>query len=798
MKITPSRQKNVPHPADKIKRAALRVGLLAALCAIPLDSARASFSNVECKDYYGNAMVSGDTDISGNNYANNSSVSVTLNNLSNANGDNNVAAAVLEYEPNVGYGVGVVRVSNGASGTMQGITSDSGSWAAGFWSDQIYGDPASAELIVDNYGTMKGQATNSTGCAFGFHNYNLYGGLNMTNQSGATCSGTAKGNAGGIDSYCYYGPINFVNNGTATSTSSGVNGADVWTLGLNLYTFDSTNRAPIYCENNGYISGTSTGGQTNHVFGARVWAQGGNMVLINRGTFKGRSWGGALCQANGVYCGSNVGDDWVVNTGQMIGEGGPGWGLGVENDGSNNGNSPYIATINVLNSGVISNGVTSGQSSEGIYGGMGIVLWVSPGPTYLTNTSTGIIYGGNMGIWAGVYDGPITIYNSGVIYGGGGEAMHLGNGNDTVYLTGSPTVTGTMNGGNGNNSLIFNLTDTLQTVNGNAANSGNNLSAYGLGTSGSIVVSGKTYSWQNFNVSGTVTTTATTTGGMYKLLSRYSGKCLCPYGGGTANGTQMHQWSYLGSSYTDQQWTISSVGNNLYSIIGVGSGKCIDISGWGTANDTKVQLWDYMGGTNQKFYFNPTTNGYYEISPSHATGSCLDVAGPSTADGAVVHLWQWVNANNQQWLLQPVDGTYKFINQNSGLAMDAYNQGTANGTQIQQWTYWGGSGQQWTVTDTGSGYYKIIGIQSGRSVDIDYSSGGTANTTKVQLWDYWNGPSQQYHFVPAGPGYFAITPNCAPGSCLSIANGSTASGAVVWLWTYTAGHTAQQWSLQAP
>jgi len=42
--------------------------------------------------------------------------------------------------------------------------------------------------------------------------------------------------------------------------------------------------------------------------------------------------------------------------------------------------------------------------------------------------------------------------------------------------------------------------------------------------------------------------------------------------------------------------------------------------------------------------------------------------------------------------------------------MDASGYGTTNGTQIQQWTYSGGANQKWTLTDTGSGNYKIIGV----------------------------------------------------------------------------------------
>jgi hypothetical protein len=145
----------------------------------------------------------------------------------------------------------------------------------------------------------------------------------------------------------------------------------------------------------------------------------------------------------------------------------------------------------------------------------------------------------------------------------------------------------------------------------------------------------------------------------------------------------------------------------------------------------------------------------------------------------------------------PSSGTYKIVARNSGKVMDVYKQQTDNGTQIQQYSYWGGSGQKWTVTDTGSGYYKIIGVQSGKSLDIDYSNGGTANGTKVQLWSYWNGASQQFKFAATDSGYYRITPNCATGSCLDVKGKSTADRALVQLYQWNGGNN-QQWALKSP
>ena len=95
MNIKKSTQKRIADIAVAMTGSASRAALLAALCVISASPASASFSNVVCSDFYGNASVSGSVNISVNNYANNSSISVTLNNLSNGNNDINLAAAAL-------------------------------------------------------------------------------------------------------------------------------------------------------------------------------------------------------------------------------------------------------------------------------------------------------------------------------------------------------------------------------------------------------------------------------------------------------------------------------------------------------------------------------------------------------------------------------------------------------------------------------------------------------------------------------------------------------------------------------
>ncbi len=71
--------------------------------------------------------------------------------------------------------------------------------------------------------------------------------------------------------------------------------------------------------------------------------------------------------------------------------------------------------------------------------------------------------------------------------------------------------------------------------------------------------------------------------------------------------------------------------------------------------------------------------------------------------------------------------------------------GTVNGEKVQQRTCTTGNEFKWTVTSLGGGYYKIINVNSGKSLDVQDVS--TANGANIQVWDYTGGNNQQWQFV---------------------------------------------------
>ena len=145
-----------------------------------------------------------------------------------------------------------------------------------------------------------------------------------------------------------------------------------------------------------------------------------------------------------------------------------------------------------------------------------------------------------------------------------------------------------------------------------------------------------------------------------------------------------------------------------------------------------------------------STTTWYNIVNQNS-GSCVDATGQGTANGTTVQQWACGSQqNNQEWQFQSRgNGNYSVVNRNaSSEVWDVANVGTANGSLMQLWTYGGGSNQQWTPVSLGNGYYKLVGVGSGRCLDVPSAS--TANGVQLQIYDC-NGTAAQAFKLVAQP-----------------------------------------------
>lgn len=144
--------------------------------------------------------------------------------------------------------------------------------------------------------------------------------------------------------------------------------------------------------------------------------------------------------------------------------------------------------------------------------------------------------------------------------------------------------------------------------------------------------------------SGSSSSTGTT---YYKIVNKYSGKCLTPYGFGASNNTQIVQAEY--EANTGQQWYLVDCGSGYYMIKNRYSGLVMDISGKSTSNGANNILYTQSGSTNQQFYIANLSGGYGTIT-NRNSGLVLDISGKSTANNAACI--QYTNKGSDNQLFQ--------------------------------------------------------------------------------------------------------------------------------------------------
>ncbi len=294
--------------------------------------------------------------------------------------------------------------------------------------------------------------------------------------------------------------------------------------------------------------------------------------------------------------------------------------------------------------------------------------------------------------------------------------------------------------------------------------------------------------------------------GWFYIRSRHSAKALDVYNNSTADGANVDQWDKAG---INQQWRFLPVGapiefntpNAPTSLSGNGNPSSIslnwnassspDVAGYTVFRTAEGEAYNTIARnvTSTSYTDNDVSSGvqyYYKIK---AVDGSLNYSAYSNETGPLTTGSSGSSSSSGGIF----NGTYSFVAQHSGKALDTYNWGTGNGTNIVQWAYWGGNTQRYNVTHISDGYHRISPvISTGQAFDID--SWSTANGANLMTWSWAGGTNQRYRFEGEVGGVYRIIPEHSQ-KCIDIEGGSTADGANAFQWTCISGAQNQMFEV---
>lgn len=170
-----------------------------------------------------------------------------------------------------------------------------------------------------------------------------------------------------------------------------------------------------------------------------------------------------------------------------------------------------------------------------------------------------------------------------------------------------------------------------------------------------------------------------------------------------------------------------------------GSGTSLTLTNVNTSALSRVQYgWSIGDGGTSSFY----SGAYYRFINLNS-GMALDVNGASKTSGAQVIQWPQNGGTNQQWTLTSLSGGYyEVVNRNSGMVLDVNGDSTAEGAHIIQWPWNSGNNQQWTIASTATGIFKATNRNSGLMLDVNGAS--VTEGADIIQWPWNSGNNQQW------------------------------------------------------
>ena len=252
----------------------------------------------------------------------------------------------------------------------------------------------------------------------------------------------------------------------------------------------------------------------------------------------------------------------------------------------------------------------------------------------------------------------------------------------------------------------------------------------------------------------------------------------------------------------------------------------VDIAGASQENNANVHLWSNNGTAAQKFYFEPQSNGKYQIKTDITDGtSALEVDSGKVALGTNIKQYSDRNQNGTYFIAMKNDkNQYVFVvadkNGNPAVTsngkvqlMDLTGAKVSNGTNIWTWEYIKGSNtQMWNLINTKSanearakgltlvkdfapGEYNIISAYN-NNFALDVSGGKQSNGTNVGIWERNFADAEKFRIEKASENgeYYIRTAASGYKSSIDVSSASPNRGANVHQWASN-NSNAQIWKI---
>lgn len=188
--------------------------------------------------------------------------------------------------------------------------------------------------------------------------------------------------------------------------------------------------------------------------------------------------------------------------------------------------------------------------------------------------------------------------------------------------------------------------------------------------------------------------------------------------------------------------------DGIYKIVSRKSGRALDVAGRSRNDGSKIQLWDAGNAANQQWVLTALPGGAYKIVGLES-GKAMDLPRSSVDDGASIHQWQASASPSQKWRIESTGGGFfKILAGMSSKALTAGN-GAGNGAAVSQWAFRGNDEQQWRFVPVAIAVGEWLAGDVGRcspagSTALDATKG--VFTIKASGADIWGG-EDAFHFV---------------------------------------------------